>query len=100
MRSQLQVLNFHFEDYKNANLEGMLTRWSEELTVLTNDGTVGLSDVKDIIPLHHTMMKSISLHHTLMKMSFMLKQIHILMEKHGLKHGISGMLQVISQVIK
>ena len=31
----------HFEDYKNANLEGMLTRWSEELTVLTNDGTVG-----------------------------------------------------------
>ena len=49
----------HFEDYKNANLEGMLTRWSEELTILTNDGTVGLSDVKDIIPLHHTLFSEI-----------------------------------------
>ena len=49
----------HFEHYKNANLEGMLTRWSEELTDLTNDRTVGLSDVKDIVPLHHILFSEI-----------------------------------------
>lgn len=49
----------HFEDYKNANLDGMLTRWSDDLKVLTNDGTVGLSDVEEIILQHHTLFSEI-----------------------------------------
>ena len=76
----------------------MLTRWSEELTVLTNDsfGTVSLDAMSKNYSAHHTLFSPEiyfrKKNHILMKMSFMQKQIHILMEKHGLKHGISGML--------
>ena len=34
---QTNAIRAHFEDYANANLE-MMARWSDELTVLTNDG--------------------------------------------------------------
>ena len=56
---QTQAIRAHFEDYANANLEGMMTRWSDELTILTNDGIVGLDEVKEVVPLHHTLFSDI-----------------------------------------
>ena len=56
---QTNAIRAHFEDYANANLEGMMARWSDELTVLTNDGSVGLSEVKEVVPLHHMLFSEI-----------------------------------------
>ncbi len=56
---QTNAIRAHFEDYANANLDGMMARWSDELTVLTNDGSVGLSEVKEVVPLHHILFSEI-----------------------------------------
>ena len=78
---QTNAIRAHFEDYANANLEGMMTRWSDELTVLTNDGSVGLSEVKEVIPLHHMLFSEIYFTSPIrMKMIFMQKQLHILIQ--------------------
>ena len=86
---QTNAIRAHFEDYANANLEGMMARWSDELTVLTNDGSVGLGEVKEVVPLHHMLFsKSISPLLTRTKMIFMQKQQHILMGKQMEKNMV------------
>ena len=50
----------HFEDYASGNIDGMLSRWSDDLSILTNEGVVGLKEVKELLPLHHTLFSEIN----------------------------------------